>query len=223
MTLIEMKGVGMAFTSSCVEVRALMDISLSFDRGQFTIIKGPSGSGKTTLLSILGCLLSPSSGSVTIFGDTTAALSKKEMRALRLDRIGFVFQDFNLLEALSVEENVAISSRLSGMSKAQASKKSRALLERVGLDGRLGFLPKELSQGEKQRVAIARALVNNPDIIIGDEPTANLDSKTGQDIIALMREFAADKAVIVATHDERISQMADKVILLEDGKIVGSE
>lgn len=220
MTLLETKDVGKTYNSSSTQVEALTNVSLSFGRGEFAIIKGPSGSGKTTLLSILGCLLTPTSGSVTVLGGAIAGLSKKELRILRLNRIGFVFQNFNLLEALTIEENVAIAGRLRGAPAPRVSEDSKRLLERVGLEKRLGFLPRDLSQGEKQRVAIARAFVNDPDIILADEPTASLDSKTGRAIITMICELATDKAVIVATHDERITQMADKVILLEDGRVV---
>jgi putative ABC transport system ATP-binding protein len=219
MAVIETKDVGKIFDTSPVEVEALANITLLFDRGECTIIKGPSGSGKTTLLSILGCLLTPTSGSVSILGETISGLSPKQLRSLRLNKMGFVFQNFNLLEALTIEENVAIAGRLRGASAAKALEDSKVLLERVGLEKRLGFLPKDISQGEKQRVAIARAFVNDPDIIIADEPTANLDSKTGRSIIAMIRELAIDKAIIIATHDDRITKMADKIIMLEDGRV----
>lgn len=220
MTLLETRDVGKTYNSSSTHVEALANVSLTFERGEFAIIKGPSGSGKTTLLSILGCLLTPTSGSVTILGDVIAGLSAKALRSLRLNSIGFIFQNFNLLEALTIEENVAIAGRLRGAPAPKVSDVSKRLLERVGLEKRLGFLPRDLSQGEKQRVAIARAFVNDPEIIIADEPTANLDSRTGRAIITMIRELAVDKAVIVATHDERITQMADKVVPLEDGRVV---
>jgi putative ABC transport system ATP-binding protein len=221
MRVIETRNVSMIFDSAA-EVKALSDISLSFDRGEFAIIKGPSGSGKTTLLSILGCLLSPTSGVVTILGNRTADLSRKELRSLRLRRIGFVFQSFNLLEALTVKENVAIVTQLGSMPKSAGPRDSDVLLEHVGLEHRKDFLPRDCSQGEKQRVAIARAFMNDPDIIIADEPTANLDSKTGQHIIKMIRDLGTTKTVIIATHDERITQMADTVIELEDGKIAAT-
>jgi len=221
MKTLETRNVSMIFDSAA-EVRALTDISLSFDRAEFAIIKGPSGSGKTTLLSILGCLLSPTSGTVTVLGNRTADLSRKELSNLRLKHIGFVFQNFNLLEALTVKENVAVVAQLGSMPKSGGSRDADRLLEHVGLAHRRNFLPRDLSQGEKQRVAIARAFMNDPDIIIADEPTANLDSKTGQRIIKMIRDLAPDKTVVIATHDERITQLADTVTELEDGKIAAA-
>lgn len=219
MTAIETRNVGKIFTSFSVKVTALADISLTFERGTLTIIKGPSGSGKTTLVSILGCLLSPTSGTITILGKETGSLSRKELSALRLNKIGFIFQNFNLLGALTVRENVAIVNRLKGISRSESADNASVLISEVGLGNRENFLPKNLSQGEQQRVAIARAFMNDPEIIIADEPTANLDSKTGRDIIGKIKGLGKKKTVIIATHDERIIEMADRIVPLEDGYV----
>ncbi|MBI5116664.1 ABC transporter ATP-binding protein [Candidatus Poribacteria bacterium] len=220
MKTLETRAVTKIFKSGSTEVRALTDISLSFEAGELTVVMGPSGSGKTTLLSILGCVLSPTSGDITILGQKVNGLSEKERRRLRLGKIGFIFQDFNLLDALTVRENVAMANQLRGDSRAAGLKNSEKLLTDVGLCHRLDFLPKDLSQGEKQRVAIARAFMNDPNIIIADEPTANLDSRTGQDIIAKIGELGENKTTIIATHDERITQLADRVVRIEDGRAV---
>src|SRR5512143_646518 len=178
------------FGSGSTEVLAVQDVSLSIAQGEVVLIMGPSGSGKTTLLSMLGALLKPSAGEIRLNGDVISAMKESRLPDIRLRKFGFIFQDFNLLLALTVLENVAIVAELAGVKRRGAQKKAAALLTDLGLGARLSFLPEKLSGGEKQRVAIARALVNDPAVILADEPTANLDSKIGHEIMRLMRTIA---------------------------------
>jgi putative ABC transport system ATP-binding protein len=188
--------------------------------GEIVLIMGPSGSGKTTLLSMLGGLLKPSSGRIIIGEDELTRLDERKLPGVRLRRIGFIFQDFNLLSALSCLDNVAIVAQLNGRSRRESRKLARELLEHLGLGHRLGFLPEKLSGGEKQRVAIARALINRPDIILADEPTANLDSHHGHETMRLLRRIAKEerRSVIIVSHDQRIKDIADRIFWLEDGE-----
>ena len=208
------------FGSGATEVIAVKDISLTVTPGEVVLIMGPSGSGKTTLLSMLGGLLKPSEGRVQIGKDDLTRLGERSLPAVRLRRIGFVFQDFNLLSALSVLDNVALVGQLAGLSRRVARRRARELLEELGLGHRLSFLPEKISGGEKQRVAIARALVNAPDIILADEPTANLDSHHGYETMRLLRRIAKEenRSVIIVSHDQRIRDIADRVLWLEDGQ-----
>lgn len=208
------------FGSGPTTVTAINNISLTVAQGEVVLIMGPSGSGKTTLLSMLGGLLKPSSGQIRLGADEISALDERRLPDIRLRRIGFVFQDFNLLAALPVLDNVAIVSQLAGLSRKAARQRARDLLEQFGLGHRLGFLPEKLSGGEKQRVAIARALVNQPNLILADEPTANLDSHHGFEMMRLLRRVAKEeqRSVIIVSHDQRIKEIADRVLWLEDGE-----
>lgn len=208
------------FGSGDTEVIAVRDISLTVDRGEVILIMGPSGSGKTTLLSMLGGLLKPSNGRIQIGEDELTLLDERHLPEVRLRRIGFIFQDFNLLSALSTLDNVALVGQLTGLSRQEARQRASELLEQLGLGHRLDFLPEKLSGGEKQRVAIARALVNKPDLILADEPTANLDSHHGRETMRLLRQVAKgeNRSVIIVSHDERIKEIADRVLWLEDGE-----
>lgn len=198
---------------------AVRDVSLTVGPGEIILIMGPSGSGKTTLLLMLGGLLKPSEGRIRIGQDDLTQLDERRLPEVRLHRIGFIFQDFNLLSSLSALDNVALVVQLTGLSRRAARRRARALLEQLGVGHRLNFLPEKLSGGEKQRVAIARALVNEPDIILADEPTANLDSRRGQETMQLLRRIAKEgmRSVIIVSHDERIKDIADRVLWLEDG------
>ncbi|HIQ00825.1 MAG TPA: ABC transporter ATP-binding protein [Anaerolineales bacterium] len=202
-----------------IEVVAVRDVSLTVGPGEIILIMGPSGSGKTTLLLMLGGLLKPSEGRIRIGQDDLTQLDERRLPEVRLHRIGFIFQDFNLLSSLSALDNVALVVQLTGLSRRAARRRARALLEQLGVGHRLNFLPEKLSGGEKQRVAIARALVNEPDIILADEPTANLDSRRGQETMQLLRRIAKEgmRSVIIVSHDERIKDIADRVLWLEDG------
>lgn len=202
------------------EVVAVRDVSLAVMPGEVVLIMGPSGSGKTTLLLMLGALLRPSEGMISAHGATISTLRESRLPEVRLRQFGFIFQDFNLLSALSVLENVALVGQLAGMKKGAARTRAEALLGELGLEQRLHFLPDKLSGGEKQRVAFARALVNDPALILADEPTANLDSKIGHEIMRLLRQIAKEqgRSVIIVSHDQRIKDIADRVLWLEDGQ-----
>lgn len=208
------------FGSGATEVTAVRDISLSVAPGEIVLIMGPSGSGKTTLLSMLGALLKPSEGTIALNGTTISALAENRLPDIRLKQFGFIFQDFNLLSALSALENVALVAELAGIKHSAARKRAAVLLTGLGLAARLNFLPEKLSGGEKQRVAIARALVNEPTLILADEPTANLDSKIGYEIMRLLQNIARtqNRSVIIVSHDQRIKDIADRVLWLEDGQ-----
>jgi len=208
------------YGSGATEVTAVRDVSLSVAPGEVVLIMGPSGSGKTTLLSMLGALLKPTEGTLHLDGETISALAENRLPDIRLKKFGFVFQDFNLLSALTVLENVAIVAELAGARNGTGRKKAAALLTELGLGERLNFLPEKLSGGEKQRVAIARALVNDPALILADEPTANLDSKIGHEIMRLLRRIAKEqgRSVVIVSHDQRIKDIADRVLWLEDGE-----
>jgi putative ABC transport system ATP-binding protein len=181
------------YGSGGTEVIAVRDVSLSVAPGEIVLIMGPSGSGKTTLLSMLGALLKPTEGQIRLNGDVISAMKENRLPEIRLRQFGFIFQDFNLLSALTALENVAIVAELAGVKRSAARKKASSLLADLGLGERLNFLPEKLSGGEKQRVAIARALVNDPALILADEPTANLDSKIGHEIMRLLRRIAKEQ------------------------------
>ncbi len=208
------------YGSGMTEVIAVNDVSLSVSPGEIVLIMGPSGSGKTTLLSMLGALLKPTEGTIQLNGDVISALAENRLPDIRLRQFGFIFQDFNLLSALTALENVSIVAELAGTKNGAARKKAAVLLTGLGLGERLNFLPEKLSGGEKQRVAIARALVNDPALILADEPTANLDSKIGHEIMRLLRGIAKDqgRSVVIVSHDQRIKDIADRVLWLEDGQ-----
>ena len=208
------------YGAGTTEVTAVRDVSLSVNPGEIVLIMGPSGSGKTTLLSMLGALLKPTEGAIQLNGMTISALTEKHLPDIRLKQFGFIFQDFNLLSALTALENVAIVAELAGNKSGAARRKAASLLTELGLGERLNFLPEKLSGGEKQRVAIARALVNDPTLILADEPTANLDSKIGHEIMRLLRRIAKEqgRSVVIVSHDQRIKDIADRVLWLEDGE-----
>ena len=202
-------------------VQAVDEITLGIRSGEIITFAGPSGSGKTTLLSMIGGLISPTTGRIFIDGVETTKLSQRKLTELRLNQIGYIFQTFRLLDALTVQENVMLPLMLSGKKNGESNSIAKELLNEVKLSHRSKFMPAKLSGGEKQRVAIARALANDPKIILADEPTGSLDSKSGQNIIELICEMAKkkNKTVIIVTHDERIHHYSDRVIHLEDGKI----
>lgn len=203
------------------EVKAVTDVSISIAPGEIVLVIGPSGSGKTTLLTMLGGLLSPSSGEISIAGQLVSKLSRNELTFLRRKKIGFIFQSFNLLENLSALENVIIA----GFGGHQYPERAKELLERLGLQDRLHSKPRELSGGERQRVAVARSLLNNPPVILADEPTANLDSKNGHEVMSLLCEIACQeqKVVVIVSHDQRLRDIATRVVTIEDGQLTKEE
>lgn len=209
------------FGSGHTQVRAVDDVSLAIGRGELILIMGPSGSGKTTLLSMIGGLLRPTAGQVVLDGTDITALTESSLPAVRARSIGFIFQAFNLLDALTVEENILFPARLVPGGMGAATKRANDLVERLGLTERRQSLPATLSGGEKQRVAIARALINAPPLILADEPTGNLDSDNGQAVMMILHDIARDegRSVILVTHDPRVEDVADRILWLEDGAL----
>jgi putative ABC transport system ATP-binding protein len=205
------------------KVIALDDISLNVRAGEFVAIVGPSGSGKSTFLSIAGALLSPSKGRLLLNGEDITTLSPKELTRVRLEKIGFVFQSSNLVPYLSVRDQLLLLSELIGKRDKTAVKKADELLSHLGLGHRADHLPEALSGGERQRVAIARSLMNDPEIILADEPTASLDSKRGRDVVEMLAHEvkSRNKAAIMVTHDERMLDLCDRVVNITDGKVFG--
>ena len=216
---LDVRDVSKRFGEGDTAVAAVREVSLAVEPGEVVLIMGPSGSGKTTLLSMMGALLKPTTGSIHLDGTELSALSEGHLPDIRLRQFGFIFQDFNLLSALTVRENVTLVAELAGSKARAARDKATALLTELGLGERLDFLPEKLSGGEKQRVAIARALINDPTLILADEPTANLDSRIGHEIMRLLRGIAKEqgRSVVIVSHDQRIRDIADRVLWLEDG------
>jgi putative ABC transport system ATP-binding protein len=208
-----------------IVVHALKDINMEVEKGEFTAIAGPSGSGKSTLLNLIGCLDKPSSGKIFISGIDTSTHNKKELANIRREKIGFVFQSFNLIPILTAFENVAFPLSLLGQNNDSIEKKVKGILNDVGLGGLENRFPRELSGGQQQRVAIARSLVKEPSIILADEPTANRDSATGAEILDLMKELNIQKEAtfIFSTHDPAVMDRAKRVVRLHDGQINSDE
>jgi putative ABC transport system ATP-binding protein len=204
------------------KVRALSGINLLIAKGEFVALVGPSGSGKSTLLNLIGTLDRPTSGEIRIDGVSLAELSDDGLTRVRRDKIGFIFQFFNLLPSLNCEENVALPLHLRGWARSKARDRARELLELVGLSPRAHHLPDELSGGERQRVAIARALSVYPPVLLADEPTGNLDTHTGQDILALIRDLhqRLGATVLMVTHDRQVAESCPRTIALRDGELV---
>tara|TARA_B100000963_G_scaffold356920_1_gene378039 strand:- start:131 stop:808 length:678 start_codon:yes stop_codon:yes gene_type:complete len=201
-------------------VKALDGINLNVKKGEFLSIMGPSGSGKTTLMNIIGCLDTPTCGSYELNGTSVSSLDDDELANIRNKEIGFVFQSFNLLAKNSTLDNVMLPLKYAGLNKKEAIIKAKEVIEKVGLTDRLDHTPAELSGGQQQRVAIARALVNNPSIIFADEPTGNLDSKTGDEVMGLFKELNSNgQTIILITHEDSIAQQSNRVITIMDGLI----
>ena len=220
-TILRIEGVSKVFGSSERAVTALHNVSLEARPGEVVLVMGPSGSGKTTLLTIAGALLRPTRGTVYLSNTNVTQMDERRLASIRREKVGFVYQSFNLLEALTALENVRLV-MLDRIANGRLPRdQARELLEVLGLGHRLNSLPRHLSDGEKQRVAIARALAKNPDLILADEPTANLDTKRGHEVMELLRQKAleTEKAVVIASHDHRIRDIADRVLWLEDGHL----
>lgn len=220
--VLEADSVRRAFGSGLSAVEAVRGVDLKLEAGERLLVMGPSGSGKTTLLSMLGGLLSPSDGRVLLGGEEVYSREEDERAALRRERLGFIFQSFNLLSALTARENVEVPLRLMGESAGASRERADDLLERLGLGERADHRPRDLSGGEKQRVAIGRALANRPDVILADEPTANLDSKTGHEVAQILCRLGCEegKGVLIVSHDQRLLDIASRVVWLEDGRVV---
>jgi len=219
-TIIQTDRVSRDYPIGKAKIHALREVSISIQKGEFVALMGPSGSGKTTLLHILGCLDTPTAGSYTLEGREVSRLTRSERARLRNQRIGFIFQSFNLLPRLSALDNVALP-RLYGGKAEKPRQHAAQILERVGLSERARHLPNELSGGERQRVGIARALVMNPAIILADEPTGNLDSVTSSEIMTLLAEIShAGVTILMVTHDHDVAAYAKRVLHMRDGKIL---
>jgi len=220
-TLVRLDRVTKVYGSGESEVRAVQEVSLELQAGKFYILMGPSGSGKTTLLMLMGCLLKPTAGSVYVFDQEASALNESALPRIRRDHLGFIFQGFNLFPALTALENVEATLNIKGVKGDAAVDEAQRLLVRLGLGDRLDHLPEDLSGGEKQRVAVARALTGNPSIILADEPTGMLDSKTGRLITEVLREMAHQEGrlVFMVSHDSRILGLADQILNFEDGRL----
>ena len=220
--VIEATNVVKYLGSGAGRVAAVRGISLSLTGGQLALLMGPSGSGKTTLLSMLGCMLTPTSGTIRILGQATAGLLPERLADLRRRHVGFIFQNYHLFPTLTAAENVRLAVEMSGAHPWRAHAKAAKALETVGLAQKVRVFPRELSSGEQQRVAIARAIVVNPAVVLADEPTAALDSANGHAIMTLLAKIAKDpsRAVLIVTHDPRVLPFADRVVNIEDGRLV---
>jgi putative ABC transport system ATP-binding protein len=224
-TMIEANEIRMALGAGAGRVEALKGINLSLAGGELTLLMGPSGSGKTTLLSVLGCMLSPTSGSVNIRGRAITGLDAEELAQVRRENIGFVFQSYHLFPTLTAAENVRLSLDVRGDRSREARAKANQALATVGLAHKADSFPRALSGGEQQRVAVARAIVSDPSVILADEPTAALDSENGQAVMTVLAELAKDpsRAMFIVTHDPRIMPFADRSLRIEDGRIVDDQ
>ena len=219
--IVSLQGVTKVYGSGETAVTALHDVSLEARSGEVVLVMGPSGSGKTTLLTIAGALLKPTRGAVHLCGLNVTEMSETRLASIRREKVGFIYQNFNLLEALTAFENVRLVASNGALDREALRNRSMGLLDTLGLGQRANALPKQLSDGEKQRVAIARALAKDPALMLADEPTANLDAKRGHDVMELLRQKALemDKAVVIVSHDYRIRDIADRVVWLEDGRL----
>ena len=222
MKVIEAKNITKVYNPDKVPVNALRGVSFSVDKGEFTAIVGPSGCGKSTLLNIVGGLDNPSQGKITIDGNDLSNLKENKLIDFRLDKIGFVFQSYNLIPVLTARENISLIMELQGIGKKERDDRALGLLKAVGLEGKENKRPSELSGGQQQRVAVARALASEPSFILADEPTANLDSVSTNNLLDIMAEMNKEKGTtfIFSTHDQRVINKARRVIQLEDGVVV---
>jgi putative ABC transport system ATP-binding protein len=225
MSIVQVKDLHRTYKQGKLEVRALRGIDLAIEPGEFTVLMGPSGSGKTTLLNQIGGLDEPDSGSVLVEGQELAGMSKSKLAKLRLNRIGFVFQAYNLIPVLTAYENAEFVLLMQGMSKAERQARVMQVLKDVGLEGLEDRRPNELSGGQQQRVAVARAIAGEPALVLADEPTANLDSATGYELIDTMRRLNEDKGItfVFATHDPKVMDRARRIVTLVDGKVAKEE
>lgn len=222
--IIKMEDITRVYTIGDVEVHALRGVSLSVERGEFVAIIGPSGSGKSTIMHLIGCLDRPTSGVYELEDIAIAGLSDNELSEIRNKKIGFVFQTFNLIPRMSVLKNVVLPLVYSGAPVKERYERAAQIISQTGLSHRVSHRPSELSGGEQQRVAIARALVNNPSLLLADEPTGNLDSQTGEEIMKIFQELnQTGVTIILVTHEEKIAKYATRILSLQDGRILSDE
>ncbi len=221
--IVEARGLGMRYGEGASAVHALRGVSLDIRVGEILMVRGPSGSGKTTLLQLVGALLRPTAGELSIYGVRIDGLPVEELRRIRIETVGFVFQSYNLFPTLKAWENVAVALDLIGWERAAAEERARALLDDFAMTPRADFYPAKLSGGQRQRVAIARALAHDPAIILADEPTAALDRDSGAMVTECLRVLAHDqnRAVVVVSHDARLEPLVDRIVTIEDGRIAG--
>lgn len=220
--IIELRDVWKTYEMGTVKVHALRGLDFAVEKGEFVAIQGPSGSGKSTAMNLIGCLDIPTKGKVLLNGRDISTLDESSLAQIRGRTIGFVFQQFNLIQTMAAMENVALPMIFQGITHEKRMKRAAKLLEMVGLADRMNHRPNELSGGEQQRVAIARAFANNPDVILADEPTGNMDSKTGQVIVNLLAKLHKEenKTIIMVTHDQEVAVHAERIELLRDGRII---
>lgn len=221
MNIVECRDVNKTYQQGQVQIDALKDVSFCIETGAFVALAGPSGSGKTTLLNLIGGLDSADSGDITVDGNPFGQMSQSQLAKLRLYKVGFVFQAYNLIPVLSAAENVEFVMLLQGIPVSERKQRARAILDEVGLGGKYDRRPAQLSGGQQQRVAVARAIVSNPSIVLADEPTANLDSKTGKGLLEIMKKMNLEKQItfIFSTHDKMVMDYARRLILLQDGRL----
>jgi len=221
MKIVECTNVKKTYRQGQIEVHALRDVSLAIEKGEFTAVAGPSGSGKTTLLNLVGGLDASDAGSIVVDGNAFDQMSQSRLANLRLHKIGFVFQAYNLIPVLSAAENVEFVMLLQGVNARERQQRAKEILDDVGLADKYDRRPAELSGGQQQRVAVARAIVSNPSIVLADEPTANLDSETGTGLLEMMKKMNEEKKVtfIFSTHDKMVMDYARRLILLRDGRL----
>jgi putative ABC transport system ATP-binding protein len=222
MPLLDLQEITKEYKLGEIVVRALRGLDLSIEEGEIVALMGPSGSGKSTLMHIIGALDTPSNGTAFLDGQDLERLKEKQLVALRGKKIGFVFQTFNLIQTLTAQQNVELPMIFQGIHRAERAERAKELLVKVGLADRVRHKPSELSGGERQRVAIARALANDPEIILADEPTGNLDTESGEAILEMLKGLRVNdgKTVIIVTHDPEATAIADRVIRLRDGRVV---
>lgn len=220
-TLVEVRGVSRDYHLGKTVVQALIDVRLKIERSEFLVISGPSGSGKSTLLNMIGCIDQPTRGSILFDGIDVATMTDRALSAFRAQRLGFVFESFNLIPVLSASENIDYPLRLRKIPRAERNTRTEAMLEAVGLQDKARHRPGELSGGQRQRVAVARALITHPEVVLADEPTANLDSKTGEKIVDLMSEMRErlGTTFVIATHDPMVTEHAQRHVSVRDGRI----
>ncbi len=218
-TIIDLDNVRKVYQMGDTELEALSGSNVEIKEGEFVAVMGPSGSGKSTLMNMIGALDTPTSGEVNIGDEAISQLNEDDLALLRSKKIGFIFQQFNLIPSMNATENVALPMLFRGVGKKERTERAENILEKVGLKDRMGHMPSELSGGQRQRVSIARALANDPDIILADEPTGNLDTETGENIMDLLTELNDEgKTIIMVTHDENDAEYADRIIKIVDGK-----
>ncbi len=222
MAIIKLEGINKIYRTDEIETLALENVNIDIEKGEFVSIMGPSGCGKSTLLNIVGLLDEPTSGTVTIDGTTLGKMSDKKLAAFRNSKLGFVFQSFHLINSLNVIDNVELPLLYRSMSASERSRRAKEVLERVGLSHRMRHMPSQLSGGQCQRVAIARAIVGNPEIILADEPTGNLDSKMGAEVMDLLHSLNKDdnRTIMMVTHNEEQAKLTDRIIRFFDGRQV---